>query len=362
MSQTQTLQSIPEAASAPIPPQTASAPARPAAEEVIYYGLPQSTWIKIGILTLLFGAVFWSNLRRLWEKTNPFNGEPNWGHAMCVPVIGLYFLYVNREALLSAPRRPGWLGLPILIGGLLLFGYGIWPGQNDFVKDFGMVVTLFGLVALLTGWKVMKTAWFPIVFLVCGIPWPGLVYSRVASPLQQLAAMVAVTVLKMTGVNSYVGGTKIFIYNANVVRTLNVAEACAGLRSLMTFISVAAAVAFLSIRPLWQKLIIVLSAIPIAVFCNVMRVSGQGLIDHYWSEQLSNGFAHAFVGMVMLVPAFLMILGVGWILDQVFVEVADSKPRPAAQVIRRQSPTWLVRTHQSRVAAERLRAERAATT
>jgi hypothetical protein len=70
-----------------------------------------------------------------------------------------------------------------------------------------------------------------------------------------------------------------------------------------------------------------LSAIPIAIFCNVMRVSGQGLLDHYASEKLSEGFAHQFVGMVMLVPAFFLILLVGWMLDQVFIEEVDD-PRP----------------------------------
>ena len=104
----------------------------------------------------------------------------------------------------------------------------------------------------------------------------------------------------------------------------------------MTFISVGAAVAFLSNRPMWQRIIITLSAIPIAIFCNVMRVSGQGLLDHYCSEQMSEGFAHSFVGLVMLMPAFFLILLVAWILDQIFVEEVDpseadtqrSKPQP----------------------------------
>ncbi len=92
----------------------------------------------------------------------------------------------------------------------------------------------------------------------------------------------------------------------------------------MTFISVGAAVAFLSNRPLWQRIIITLSAIPIAIFCNVMRVAGQGVLDHYWSEQISEGFAHQFVGLVMLMPAFFLILLVGWVLDQLFVEEMEA--------------------------------------
>jgi exosortase/archaeosortase family protein len=172
----------------------------------------------------------------------------------------------------------------------------------------------------------MRYAWFPIAYLICGIPWPALVYSYIASPLQTLAAKVAVVTLRFTGVNAYRTGTKINMGGiTEELRTLNVAEACAGLRSLMTFITVGVAVAFLSARPLWQKLIIMLSAIPIAIFCNVMRVAGQGLLDHYVSRQFSESFAHQFVGLVMLVPAFFMILLVAWVLDHLFVEEVEDE-------------------------------------
>jgi exosortase len=305
-----------------------------------WLGLRVSAWVKIAVVTALMSYLFRFNLVRLWDKTNPFTGEANWGHAICIPFVCIYYLYVNREELLKAAAvgRGSWAGLFVMIGGILLFGYGIWPGQNDFVKDFGMVVTLFGVVLLLAGWGVMAIAWFPIAFLICGIPWPGLVYSWVAGPLQQLAAQVAVGVLSATGVKSFASGTKIIIYGYNgAERTLNVAEACAGLRSLMTFISVGAGIAFLSARPLWQKIIITVSAIPIAIFCNVLRVSGQGLLDHYVSPELSESFAHQFVGMVMLIPAFFMILGVGWVLDQIFLEEADDKPMIARQLVVRRS-------------------------
>jgi exosortase/archaeosortase family protein len=138
---------------------------------------------------------------------------------------------------------------------------------------------------------------------------------------------VAVGVLRFTGVDAQNQGTKILMFGPKGWRALNVAEACAGLRSLMTFISVGAAVAFLSVRPLWQKFLITLSAIPIAIFCNVMRVSGQGLLHRYVSEDWSEGFAHQFAGTVMLIPGFLFIVLVCWILDRIFIEVADDGPR-----------------------------------
>lgn len=305
---------------------------QPQPTEPSWLGIRQTAWIQIGILGALFAFTFYqASLRRLWLKTNPINGEPNWSHAVCVPVIGIYYLYANRRSLLGCPIREGWSALPVLIAGLLLFGYGIYPGQNDMVKDLGMVLTLFGLAAFLLGWEMMKIIWFPIAFLVCAIPWPGLVYSWVASPLQRLAADMAVGVLKITGVAALGDGTKIIIDGeGGEFRTLNVAEACAGLRSLMTFITIGAAIAFLSSRPLWQKIVITISAVPIAIFCNVMRVCGQGLLDHYWGKQWSQDFAHQFAGMVMLIPAFFLLLLVGWVLDKLFVEIIDESDPEAA--------------------------------
>jgi exosortase/archaeosortase family protein len=99
----------------------------------------------------------------------------------------------------------------------------------------------------------------------------------------------------------------------------------------MTFITLAAAMAFLTLsRPMWQKLLLIASAVPIAIFCNVMRVSGQGLLDVYVTEQASEGFAHQFAGMVMLIPAIFLLLGVGWVLDQIFITEPEEPLEPAA--------------------------------
>ena len=364
-------------------------------------GLSKSAWIKIGVIGMLLVAIFWPNLRRLWSKTHPFSDQPdaaNWQHAFFVPLIGLYYLYANREQLLAAPVRSrklgerrygsslrlvGWmflfvwllpaavllvlglhrsalgvqglavitlafvntvlslyvpsqkLGFLILLEGLAISMYGIHPGHNDFVWDFGMVVTVFGVVLMLTGWDVMKTAWFPIAFLICALPWPGLVYSWVAGPLQTLAAKASVVTLRFTGVEAWRVGTKIaMIGHGNSLRMLNVAEACAGMRSLMTFITVGGAFAFLSARPLWQKGVITLSAIPIAIFCNVMRVAGQGILDYYKGYEWSQGFAHQFAGVVMLIPAFFLILAVAWVLDNVFLEEVDDKEKLVVRAAR----------------------------
>jgi exosortase len=372
---------------------TSVRPAHTDDREPTFWGLTASAWLKTLIVTGLLVALFRFNLARLWGKANPFTGDANWGHTVIIPLIGLYYLFLNRDQLLSARVKPlllepftrarvmvgvgallagvlayagggrvialvmgpsdtvgniagvlggalaGWGLLMLLLGwglgnlvfGLLVFAAGIYPVQNDWLSDYGMVHTIFGVVLTLCGWQVMRVAWFPIAFLVCGLPWPGLVYSWLASPLQHLAATVAVTTLNLTGIESIRSGTKMLISKGDgTMRPLNVAEACAGLRSLMTFISVAAAVAFLSPRALWQKVLITASAVPIAVFCNVMRVTGQAYLDRLAGPQWSEGFAHGFVGLVMLIPAFFLILGVAWIIDHLFVEEVDEHARAAA--------------------------------
>lgn len=375
------------------------------APDPVYLGMSLPTLLKTLIISALFIATFRFDLHRLWDKTNPFYGDGNWSHSFFVPLIGLWYLYVNREQLAAAPVEPllagkftrgrllgalvcailgaalylfgsrlfpqgllkepirgagaGLFGLGVLVAaldwgiGLLLFGllvfeYGIWPGRNDWTSDTGVVITLFGVVLLLCGWRVMRIAWFPIVFLMCAVPWPPLFYSKVAMPLQELAARVSVATLNITGVDAVQAGTKIFMPRPGMPdRSLNVAEACAGMRSLMTFISMGGAFAFLSNRPLWQRIIITLSAIPIAIFCNVMRVAGQGLLDHYWSEQISEGFAHQFVGLIMLMPAIFLIPMVGWLLDKIFIEEVEeptknAKPQSGIITARRRRPATTI--------------------
>jgi exosortase len=295
--------------------------------EASWGGLSVTAWFQIVTVAVLMCALFRFNLARLWGKTNPFNGQDsNWQHSIFVPLIGIYYLYIHRDELLKAPVRMAWSALPIMLMGILVFLYGIYPGQNDYIKDLGMVVTVFGTVAFLAGWEVMKIAWFPIAFLVVALPWPELVYAKFAWPLQKLAASVAVGTLRVFGIEATNFGTKIAIFSATPgqpPRVLNVAEACAGLRSLMTFVMVAGTVAFLSSRAMWERLVITLSAIPIAIFCNVVRVSGQGILDHWKGPEWSEGFAHQFVGLVMLIPGFFLILLVGWILDKLFIEEVD---------------------------------------
>jgi exosortase len=215
-------------------------------------------------------------------------------------------------------------GLGTLLYGLLIYTAGVSPLSNDLIKDFGMIMTVFGAVLTIGGWEIMKIAWFPCVFLLAIPPWPDTIYQKIAIPLQNIASAVGVFVMTICGIDAERNGTTMSMYrDGTKVGELNVATACSGIKSLMTFISLGAALAFLSNRPLWQKLFITVSTVPIAIFCNAMRVGGQGLLDYYVSHEWSTGFAHMFAGVVFLLPGFLMILGLIWVLDQMFIDVEE---------------------------------------
>lgn len=292
------------------------------------------TWIHLLVLAAAFGSLFWINLHRLWQLTNPSSGDPNWGHAIFIPLISLVYLLEHRDRLRQTPARPSLTGILVLCVGIVLFVGGIvlsfnFAGLGVYVQDVGMLTTLLGCVVSIFGWPTVRVAAFPIAYLLCALPWPPYVHDALTIPLQKLAATVSVRVLQLTGMNVQQAGNTIHILAASGAdRALNVAEACSGMRSLITFIAIGLAVAFLSARPLWHKIIISLSAVPIAIACNVFRIVGEGLLDQHVSRSLSEGFAHAAIGVVLLAPGFGLFLLVGWMLDRLVVREQRGRTGP----------------------------------
>lgn len=280
------------------------------------------TWAHLVVLAAAFGALFWINLARLWQWTNPSSGDPNWGHALFIPLISLAYLLDRRDRLKQTPLRPASGGLLVMLSGIAAFVAGIGVSANfaqfgPYLQDVGMLTTLFGCILAIFGWRMVRVALFPIAYLLCALPWPPYVHEAMTQPLQKIAATASVHVLQLTGMNVEQAGNTIHIVTAaGADRALNVAEACSGMRSLITFFAIGLAVAFLSARPLWQKIIISASAVPIAIACNIFRIAGEGLLDQHVSRSLSHGFAHSAVGVVLLVPGFGLFLLVGWMLDK----------------------------------------------
>lgn len=294
--------------------------------------LSRSGWVWTGIVGLLFILVHHVFLERMLRiATNNFKGiDPNWGHILAVPVIAGLFIYQHRENLLAQPRRLCWWGLFPFFAGLFGYAVGIYPGQNNMIQGYSMILTLFGLVLFLLGPASMRVLWFPILFLTFAVKISDRIWEQVAWQLQQVAAKGATLALQFFAVfldfNVNNSGSTLqlsFLRDGVLVSEgLNVAEACSGLRMLMAFLALAVAMAFLFDRTWWQRLIMVLMAVPIAVAVNVARVTILGLL-YLVDPVLAQGSFHTFIGMLMLIPAAMLFMLLGWILDQVIIRDAE---------------------------------------
>jgi exosortase len=152
------------------------------------------------------------------------------------------------------------------------------------------------------------------------MPLPSDTYSKIALPLQNIAAAASAAVLKLCGVNIIVKASELTLVSVSgITRDLTVAEACSGVRMLVAFMALGVAMAYLDDKPIWQRVTLVLMGVPIAIACNVMRVIITSTAYVMDKPDLGKDFMHSFTGMLMLVPALLMLWGLGWLLQSLFV-------------------------------------------
>ena len=288
-----------------------------------------TTFWRVAILAVLFVFLNFQSLQRLVLK---WYSDPNWSHGFLIPLFSIYFVLIHRDRVSAAMEsgKPSWVGLIALIGAIGAVFFAFYY-QSDFLREISMLAVLVSMVLFLGGWAVLKACWLPLAFLLFAIPIPYSLplpfvddYQGFLGALQKAAAVAGVYVLKLFGVDAFNRGVLVsmeFMRDGQLIEhTLNVEEACSGIRSLIAFFAIAVAMSYLSDRPNWQRVIMALSAIPIAIFCNMLRVGGTGLIYRFGKPEWATGFLHKFEGMAMLVPAMLLLLGLGYFLNQLFIE------------------------------------------
>ena len=162
------------------------------------------------------------------------------------------------------------------------------------------------------------------------MPLPGTTYGQIALPLQNLAAMASGAVLKLCGVDIVVKASELTLVSVSgVTRHLTVAEACSGVRLLVAFMALGVAMAYLDDKPIWQRVTLVLMGVPIAVTCNVLRgvITSTAYVQD--KPEFGTDFMHSFTGMLMLIPALLMLWGLNWLLQGLFVADDDDDEQDA---------------------------------
>ncbi|HOF17557.1 MAG TPA: exosortase/archaeosortase family protein [Phycisphaerae bacterium] len=290
---------------------------------------PPATLIKIAALTALFFALNYWQMPGLVKK---WMHDPNWSHGFLIPLFSLYLLYARHDELYAARRRVCLWGLPAVLLGILLTVFATFPIQNTWSQQLTMIVLVLGLVLYLGGPQVLKVTWVPIAYLVFAMPIPDMLYNQIALPLQNFAAKASEELLKLFGavVDSTASNLKITGFSGKTY-PLTVAEACSGIRSLMAFLAIGVGLAYIEDRPIWHRLVLVLSTIPVAVLCNVIRVTGTCSMYLIDKPELGQKFMHTFMGILLLPPALLMLLLINWLLNSLVVEDEDEQTDAKAE-------------------------------
>lgn len=286
--------------------------------------------VKAALVGLAFVAVFQTVLLDLWYS---WTHSQDWSHGPIIPLFSVYLIYMNWERIRAAPIRSTWVGLVVLGLGLGAFQWALWIRPTTYVQQGGMLVALLGVIILLCGLPVMRIAWVPWLYLFFAIPLPKAVYYALTDPLRRMAASVATGVLAVVPTLQIerVGSVIEYTYQG-VSGTLGVVDACSGMRSTITLCALGVAVAFLSERPVWQRVVMVVSCVPIAVFSNFIRVTTTCILYIFVDPKYAEGTTHTLLGLVTLLIAFAMFSGLGWILNHlVIADEAESAPPGGSQ-------------------------------
>ena len=221
---------------------------------------------------------------------------PDYSHGFLVPVFALFLLWDKRPKLRQMSVQPSWSGLFLLSAGVLTLFFGVY-GAELFLSRISFIFIIAGLVWIFCGYPILREILFPLGVLLLAIPFPEIIFNQITFPLQLLASRAASALLPLLGVPVFREGNVIQL----PVMKLEVAEACSGIRSLMSLFTLSVFYGYFLERTSARRWVVALASIPIAVCANALRIVGTGLCVQYWDPSKAEGFFHEFSGWVMFV-------------------------------------------------------------
>jgi exosortase len=293
---------------------------------------PRHRWpVQAITLSILFLVTLaWAYGPTLAELIRDWQSDDNYSVGQLVPFAALYLLWQERTALRRCRIRPCWWGLPIIIvaQGGLAFGL-LFMFQS--AERYALVLTVIGLVLLVAGKDVFRQVGWILLFLFLMVPLPGRIHNMVSGPLQSQATAGAVYILEVLGITVTREG-HVLVLNHSV--PVAVAEACSGLRMLTAFVMVGSVMAYVFARPFWQKCVLVLSTVPVAIACNLIRLVVTAMLFLYTSSETAERFFHDFAGWTMMPIAIGLLLLELWVMGKLVVSGEPLRRHAAAHAVR----------------------------
>jgi len=299
--------------------------------------IPRKLFQPIAIAVAL-AFVYFAVLAKLG---NGWWHDENYSHGFLIPFVIAFILWQERERLADA-KRESWTVIGAV--GIAVSLFMLWAGTAGaelFMQRMSLIMMLVSVVIYFFGARVIQFLLVPLALLFLSIPIPQIIFNRVAFPLQLFASRCAVAAMYLFSIPVLRQGNVIELMprGASAPKRLAVVEACSGIRSLMTLITLAVIYAYFTkpktpnsvsdgqerpnrfIAPFmsfafWRSLILVASAIPIAILTNAARVSGTGVLSHYYGTRVADGFFHSFSGWVVYIAAAVLLFATAWVLDR----------------------------------------------
>ena len=262
----------------------------PATDSIKTSRLP---WLPYASIAVLLAVLYY---RVVIKLVYDWYTLPDYSHGFLVPVFAAFLVWDKRKAITQTPIKPTWAGIVLVvfaIGVLILGVYGV----ELFTARISFVLLLTGIIWTLLGSAMLRELRFPLMVLVLAIPFPAIVFNQITFPLQLFASKIASQILPLLGVPVLLEGNVIRL----PVMPLEVAEACSGIRSLMSLFTLAVFYGYFLEKTTIRRIILALASIPIAVTANALRIVGTGLCVQYWDPDKALGFFHEFSGWVMFV-------------------------------------------------------------
>jgi len=287
---------------------TATATPMPAANS-------RSAYLAIGAAAAALAVLYLDVLSRLVQA---WNNDPNYSHGFVIaPLVG-YLIWKRREEL--STQRGSYLGLLGMAGCFAMLVAGEL-GAELFLTRLSLVGMLGSMTLLVAGWRGLRIVALPLCLLVLTIPIPAIIFNQVAFPLQLLASQAGEATLQAARIPVLREGNLIILSTT----TLEVAEACSGIRSLTSLVSLAIVYGYFTHTATPARAVLVLASIPIAIFANAARVAGTGVAAYYYGAAAAEGFLHTFSGWLVFVVAFAMLLA----FDSLVLRRLTRRARPA---------------------------------
>jgi exosortase len=272
---------------------------------------------------LVLGAllvVYWGVITGLVDA---WSTDDNYSHGFFIVPLAAYFAWERRHAFAALPLRTSWFGLVIVAGSMVMLAAGLL-GAELFMSRVSLVGAIAGSVLFLFGWQRLRVMLFPVAFLLLMVPLPAIIFNKIAFPLQLLASNVGEYTISSLDIPILREGNVLILANAK----LEVAEACSGIRSLVSLFTLGIVFGYFVDRRTWVRAAIALSAIPVAILANGLRVASAGVAAHNYGTAGVEGLFHEFSGWVVFIVAFLMMLGFQRLLQRFVPPRVPHLPRP----------------------------------